>query len=139
MFQSRIYIAEGDKCLQQYLSAALKVRGFEVEVFGNGYGLVELMDNWPAVFLIDIELPGINGIEVCKWLKSHQDSRNIPVILIAGEPYLKILAASAQPDDYVEKPVSIEKVITVISKFLPVAGRIHAASSNPRKTPPSAA
>jgi DNA-binding response OmpR family regulator len=120
MFHSRVYIAEADQALQKRLSGALKKNGFDVRVFDSGYPIVEMMDNWPDVFLIDIELPDINGLEICKWLKSHEPSSHIPVIFISGEPYLKILASSAHPDDYIEKPVSIPQVIHKIREFLPL-------------------
>ena len=118
MHQNRIYIAEEDKAFQRRLSRALKESGFDVSVFDSGYPIVEMMDNWPDVFLIDIELPDINGLEVCKWLKTHESSQNIPVIFISGDPYLKVLAASAHADDYIEKPVNLETVIDKIKDCL---------------------
>ncbi len=119
MLNSRIYIAEVNKDLQHDLSNALRRNGFDVQVFDSGYPIVSMMDNWPDVFLIDIELPGINGLEVCKWLKSHEGSRHIPVIFLSGDPYLKILAASAHADDYIEMPVTFEKMIHKIKECLP--------------------
>lgn len=119
MHNSRIYIAEVNKDLQHGLANALRRTGFDVHVFDSGYPIVSMMDNWPDVFLIDIELPGINGLEVCKWLKSHESSRHIPVIFLSGDPYLKILAASAHADDYIEMPVSFEKMIERIKDCLP--------------------
>lgn len=114
MHQSRIYIAEEDKAIQRRLSTALTQKGFDVRVFDSGYPIVSMMDNWPDVFLINIELPGINGLEVCKWLKSHEDSQHIPVIFLSGDSYLKILAATAQADDYIEMPVSIATIVSRI-------------------------
>lgn len=119
MHNSRIYIAEENKDLQNGLCNALSRNGFDVQVFDSGYPIVSMMDNWPDVFLIDIELPGINGLEVCKWLKSHESSRHIPVIFLSGDPYLKILAASAHADDYIEMPVTFEKMIDKIKDCLP--------------------
>lgn len=119
MNNSRIYIAEVNKDLQHRLRNALSRNGFDVQVFDSGYPIVSMMDNWPDVFLIDIELPGINGLELCKWLKSHERSRHIPVIFLSGDPYLKILAASAHADDYIEVPVTFEKMIDKIKDCLP--------------------
>ena len=121
MHNNRIYIAEENKDLQSGLSKALSRNGFDVQVFDSGYPIVSMMDNWPDVFLIDIELPGINGLEVCKWLKSHESSRHIPVIFLSADPYLKILAASAHADDYIEMPVTFEKMIDKIKDCLPSA------------------
>lgn len=118
MKHHRIYIAEEDKLVQSELRHLLKNNGFEVQVFDTGYPVVAMMDNWPHLFLIDIELPGINGIEVCKWLKSHEESRDIPVIFISGDPYLRVLAASAQADDYIEKPVTYDELMEKIKDVL---------------------
>lgn len=118
MVHSRIYIAENDREVQRALKAVLIKRGYEVTIFETGYPIVTMMDEWPDVFLIEIELPGINGLEVCKWLKSHDSSRNIPVIFLSGDPYLKILAASAHADDYIEKPLLYPRVIRKIRECL---------------------
>jgi DNA-binding response OmpR family regulator len=119
MYQGRIYIAEEEKDLQGRLERVLTQNGFDVTVFNSGYPIVAMMDNWPDVFLIDIELPGINGLEVCKWLKSHESSSNIPVIFLSGDSYLKVLAASAHADDYIEKPVAWRQLINKILAYLP--------------------
>lgn len=120
MKHNRVYIAEGDQPLRKRLGRALQQHRFEVTLFDSGYPLVTLMDDWPDLFLIDIELPGINGLEICKWLKSHEQSRHIPVVFLSGESYLKILAVSAQADDYVEKPVNLPELIRKIRSLLVV-------------------
>lgn len=118
MGHRRVYIAEEDKSLQDALTSTLERNGFEVEVFDSGYPIVSMMDNWPDIFLIDIELPDINGLEICKWLKSHDDSRDIPVIFLSSDSYLKILAASSHADDYIEKPVTFHELIGKINDVL---------------------
>ena len=112
MHHRRICIAEHDKGLQRDLRVILKKSGFDVTVFDTGYPVVAIMDDWPDAFLIDIELPGINGLEVCRWLKSQERSRDIPVILISGDAYLKVLAASVHADDYIEKPVQYPRAVS---------------------------
>lgn len=118
MHHSRIYIAEEDQVLQRRLTSALEKHGFEVQVFDNGYALVELVEDWPDVFLIDIQLPGVNGLEVCEWLKSHDGSSHIPVILISGESYLRTLAAATHADEYIEKPIVLSELLGKIREFL---------------------
>lgn len=118
MDNPRIYIAEHDKLLQRDLKVILRKSGFDVSTFDSGYGIVSMMDNWPDIFLIEIELPGINGLEVCKWLKSQESTRGIPVIFISGQSYLKVLAASAHADDYIQKPLVYPLVISKIRECL---------------------
>jgi DNA-binding response OmpR family regulator len=124
MSTGRIYIAEADKTLQLDLGSGLEKRGFDVRVFDSGYPIVSMMDNWPDLFLIDIELPGINGMEVCKWLKSHETSCNIPVIFLSGDPYLKTLAASAMADDYIETFIDRDKLMEKIIDAVPLHTKV---------------
>ena len=114
----RVYIAEADKVLQRDLANALEANGYEVQTFGRGYPIASLMDNWPDVFLIDIELPDINGIEVCSWLKSHESSKSIPVILISRQSYLTLLASSTQADGFLETPFAVSDLISRINGCL---------------------
>lgn len=118
MHRSSIYIAETDKSVQQYLGNGLRALGFDATVFDSGYPIVTMMDNWPDIFLIDIQLSDVNGLEVCKWLKSHESSWAIPVILLSADPYLKLLAASAHADDYIERPFILKDVVTHIRECL---------------------
>jgi DNA-binding response OmpR family regulator len=113
-----VYIAEHDTALRTSLASALTRHGFDIHFFDSGYPIVSMMDNWPDVFLIEIQLPGINGLEVCKWLKSHENSCHIPVILLSSDPYLKILAASTHADDYIETPVDARHLLDHIHECL---------------------
>lgn len=117
-----VYIAEADKVLQRDLANALEAKGHHVETFDRGYPIASLMDNWPDIFLIDIELPDINGIEVCSWLKSHEDSKSIPVILISRESYLTLLATSSQADGFLETPFGVDDLTSRINGCLEAVG-----------------
>ena len=121
MLPVHIHIAGEGQDLQGDLGDALTREGFHVSSFRSGYPVVEMMDNWPDLFIIDIALPGINGIETCKWLKAHEDSCYVPVLLVAGEHYLKILAASAHPDDFLDAPINIERAMEKIKDLLVAA------------------
>lgn len=113
-----VYIAENDKAVRENLADGLGLLGFDTRLFDSGYPIVSMMDNWPDIFVIDIQLPGINGLEVCKWLKSHESSRSIPVILLSPDPYLRILAASTHADDYIDKPFVVKELIAHIRACL---------------------
>lgn len=114
----KIYIAAADKALGEELTDLLLSNGFEVRLFDRGYDLAALMDNWPDAFLIDIRLPDINGLEVCSWLKSHESSSHIPVILMSEDSYLKLLTPSSHADDFVDRHLAISQVIDKINDCL---------------------
>ena len=67
----KIYVAENDTALRASLASDLRRYGFEIRSFDSGYPIVSMMDNWPDLFLIEIQLPGINGMEVCKCIEIY--------------------------------------------------------------------
>ncbi len=113
----KIYIVEDDPDLQHLLQFSLAKAGFHVTIFPTGYPVIAMTDQWPDMFIIDIELPGINGLEVCRWLKDHESSKNIPVLFLSAAPYLKSLALNAKGDDYLEKPFNLSNLIEKINGF----------------------
>ena len=126
----KIHIAEADQRLRDELQRVLSQHGFQVTVSASGYPIAEMMDNWPDLFLLDIELPDVNGIELCKWLKVHPDSQHIPVILLGDDLYLKVLAASSPADMYMRKPIDIADLLDKVNYGLQLSGDHHAASTN---------
>lgn len=118
MSEGKIYIATADTALAKKLEAALVSAAFDVALFERGYDVAALVDNWPDIFLIDVQLPDINGLEICSWLKSHEDSSHIPVILLTGEWYLNLLAASSAADDFVETTKAASHIVHKINDCL---------------------
>jgi DNA-binding response OmpR family regulator len=115
----RIYIVEDDQDLQHLLQFSLVRAGFQVTIYPTGYPVIAMTDQWPDLFIIDIELPGINGLEICKWLKTHEPSKHIPVLFLSAAPYLKTLADNANGDDYLEKPFDLPVLINKINDCIP--------------------
>jgi DNA-binding response OmpR family regulator len=111
----KIYIVEDDPDLQHLLQFSLAKAGFHVTIFPTGYPVIAMTDQWPDLFIIDIELPGINGLEICKWLRDHDASKYIPVLFLSAAPYLKNLAQNVGGDDYLEKPFELATLIDKIN------------------------
>ena len=81
-----IYLAAGSKVLTKILSAALEKKGYDCKVFTEGFSLVKaIISNPPALTIADKDLPEINGIELCKILKSGSENNSIPYILISTD------------------------------------------------------
>lgn len=127
MQPAKVYIAAADQDLARKLQTILESKSFEVALFERGYDVAAMLDNWPDVFLIDIQLPDINGLEVCSWLKSHEDSSHIPVILMTSESYLKIFAATAHADDCVEINRAASQIVHKVNDCLSAVRAEHRA------------
>jgi DNA-binding response OmpR family regulator len=108
----RIHIIEDDPVVMSLLLASLKKRGFEVNGSHDAYHVFDLAENFPDLFILDVVLPGLNGFEVCKWIKS-QDHK-IAVMFLSATPGLKALASDAGADEYLEKPFQFEALLAKI-------------------------
>ncbi len=79
-----LYVAEKSKVLSKMLSTALNKAGYEVMSFDDGLILLKaIISKTPSLIIVDKELPTINGIEVCKILKSGPENNSIPLILLS--------------------------------------------------------
>ncbi|MDO5521043.1 MAG: response regulator transcription factor [bacterium] len=103
---SKILIVEDEKELATILGAYLSVEGFETIIANDGEaGLTEFANSDISMALLDIMLPKVDGIEVCKKIRETSD---IPVIMISAKDgeMDKVVALGIGADDYVTKPFS---------------------------------
>ena len=102
----KILIIEDEKELADILGAYLEVEGYEPIVKHDGQeGLKAFYENWPSLILLDIMLPKVDGIKVCKEIREKSEA---PVIMISAKSgeMDKVIALGIGADDYVTKPFS---------------------------------
>ncbi len=95
----------------RFLARVVKDRGYDASVASNGHQALELaMAERPDVILLDVMMPGMDGIEVCRRLKADGKLRNIPVILVTAKDLDAdvVRGLDAGADDYVTKPFNRE-------------------------------
>ncbi|AFY78375.1 Response regulator receiver domain protein,histidine kinase [Pleurocapsa sp. PCC 7327] len=105
------------------LSAMLDKQGYEVRSVTNGStALMGVRAQPPDLILLDINMPGMNGYEVCQHLKANPDTQEIPVIFISAlnEIFDKVKAFSAGGVDYITKPFQVEEVLVRVENQLTV-------------------
>lgn len=118
MFPS-ILIVDDEPTILQSLSGLLSDEGFEVQTAANGYEALKIIETkFPDLVLLDIWMPGIDGIETLKEIK--KENSHIPVIMITGHGSIEtaIKASKLGAFDFIEKPLSIDKVIVTINNAL---------------------
>ena len=77
----------------------------------------ELEKGIPDLILLDIKLPDVNGLDLCKELKDGTDTKHIPIIMLSGY-HGKETGAKCYPDAYVEKPFDLEYIQKTVSRVL---------------------
>ncbi len=118
MFPS-ILIVDDEASILQSLSGLLSDEGFDVITASNGYEALKIVDtDSPDLVLLDIWMPGIDGIETLKEIK--KENPHIQVIIITGHGTIEsaVKATKLGAFDLIEKPLSIDKVIVTINNAL---------------------
>lgn len=116
-----IYYAEDDRGIRELVVYTLKNTGFEAEGFSDGRELLEAMSKrTPELVLLDIMMPGEDGIEILRKLKSSPATKAVPVIMVSakGSEYDKITGLDCGADDYISKPFGLMELISRIKAVL---------------------
>jgi two-component system phosphate regulon response regulator PhoB len=109
MADELILVVEDEADIQELLEYNLMKAGFRVDCAETGEeGLVAAREHAPDLVVLDLMLPGLSGLEVCRRLKSDPDTAEVPVIILTakGEEEDIVAGFEAGADDYVTKPFS---------------------------------
>tara|TARA_A100001011_G_scaffold84503_1_gene88361 strand:- start:3598 stop:4284 length:687 start_codon:yes stop_codon:yes gene_type:complete len=121
MEKDKILIVDDEKDISKLLDYNLKQQGYSTAIVDNGEDSLKFSRELKVdLILLDIMLPGINGIDVCTILKNDSDTENIPIIMLSakGEENDIIRGLEVGADDYVTKPFSISILSARIKRLL---------------------
>ena len=117
MINNRILVIEDESNIQELIKYNLEKNGYKVTLADNGLtGLNEALANVPDLILLDLMLPGLDGLEVCKRLRMDKRTKRVPIFMLTAksEELDKILGLELGADDYITKPFSIKELIARI-------------------------
>jgi two-component system alkaline phosphatase synthesis response regulator PhoP len=110
-------VIEDEINIQELIKYNLEKNGYKVILADNGIaGLNEAVENVPDLILLDLMLPGLDGLEVCKRLRMEKRTKKIPIFMLTAksEELDKVLGLELGADDYITKPFSIKELIARI-------------------------
>ena len=111
---SKILIVEDEKKIARFLELELRHEGYEViTAFDGRSGLESALENDPDLLILDLMLPELSGIEVCRRLRHTSD---IPIIMLTAKDDVsdKVMGLDMGADDYMTKPFAIEELLARI-------------------------
>ena len=124
--KAKIMVVEDDIDESKLIKMILEPEGYEVVTAMNGREAQEIIDDAkPNFVILDVMMPEMDGFHFCSWLRSKQDYKKIPVVLLTGVaehiydskyPLKGVMQADA--DEYLEKPVKPEMLLETISKLI---------------------
>jgi len=127
-----IYIVEDDREIRELEQYALESSGFQVEAFERAAPFYHAVQrHLPDLILLDIMLPGEDGLSILRRLRSQNQTKNVPVILVTAKSSEldTVRGLDLGADDYISKPFGIMELISRVKARLRTASAAHPSSS----------
>ena len=117
----RVLIVEDERDLADVLEYNLRQAGYEPAWAAGGAAALRLIAEWkPDLVLLDLMLPDLSGLEVCRMMKAQPAMENVPVIMLTarGEEPMRFEGLESGADDYVTKPFSVRELLLRVKAVL---------------------
>ena len=121
MVNEKILVVDDEEHIAELISYNLTNNGYKVIIANNGIDAVKLaVEEKPSLILLDLMIPGKDGYDVCKDVRSNSEIKNTPIIMLTAksEEVDKILGLELGADDYITKPFSIRELMLRIKNLL---------------------
>ena len=121
-----IYCVEDDDNIRELVIYTLETTGLKAQGFAEGGSFMEaLAFDTPELILLDIMLPGEDGLSLLRKLKSSSKTKDIPVIMVTakGAEYDKVIGLDSGADDYVTKPFGMMELVSRVKAVMRRTGR----------------
>lgn len=131
MLKESIFAADDEVHIQQLVRFNLEAGGYKVTTFDSGESMLEeIKRSLPDLIILDLMLPGMDGLEVCRQLKAAPRTKNIPVIMLTAksEEFDKVLGLELGADDYLTKPFSVRELAARVKALLRRVAALSAAA-----------
>jgi CheY-like chemotaxis protein len=112
----KVIFADDDPTILDVISLILE-DNYEITVLSSGEQLLGTNYDLPDLFLLDKQLSGMDGLDICRHLKNQESTKHIPVIVISASPNIHSLAKSAGADNVIAKPFLIRELRQIIAKY----------------------
>jgi len=121
MAEKVIAIVDDEEDIVELVSHHLKREGYRVKEFYNGRGFLSFLESIiPDLVLLDIMLPGIDGLEICRMLKSKNRTSKLPIIMLTAKASEAdvVVGLELGADDYIVKPFSPRELVARVKSLL---------------------
>lgn len=116
----RVLLAEDEPNIAESITFLLERAGFEVTVENDGRGALDaVMADSPAVLVLDVMLPGLDGYEILRTLRADRDRESLPVLMLTakGQREDREMALKCGADLFITKPFSNAEIVSAVRRL----------------------
>jgi len=117
MMAKRILIADDEPDTLFFLTTILSKKGYEVIACKNAFEVAIRIAEQPDLVLLDINMPGKKGTEVCKEIKNNSLTSSIPIILISGNDDVAAECRNCSANTFLQKPITIPALLNMVKAY----------------------
>lgn len=114
--KKKIVVADNDKEIVTVMTMMLEDAGYEVQSTANGHTAQMVGDYLPDLLLLDIWMEGIDGRDICRYLKNQEHTKHIPVIMVSANQQTEKIALEAGANDFIAKPFDMYELLEKIER-----------------------
>ena len=108
----RVLVADDDRAIRESLARALELEGYDVVVTADGASALSAVREQPAdVLVLDVMMPGVDGLTVCRVLRAERDRTPILMLTARTETSDRVAGLDAGADDYLPKPFELDELL----------------------------
>jgi DNA-binding response OmpR family regulator len=115
--EQHVLIVEDETALADMMQEALKEEGFCTEVVPGTDALAAAEATQPAVVLLDLMLPDVDGTEVGRRLRATPATAHIPIVVVSGAKHVRMAAGDVGATFYLEKPFPLDTLIATVKAY----------------------
>jgi CheY-like chemotaxis protein len=116
--KKKILVADDDPSILEAIQLILEDEGYEVVTTVNGETIYQMEKEYPDLLLLDIWMSGQDGRDICKFLKSRESTRDIPIIMISANKDTAVIAKESGADGFLAKPFEMNALLDIVSKYI---------------------
>ncbi|MGF7078651.1 response regulator [Mucilaginibacter sp. UYCu711] len=113
----KILIVDDNEFIIEIMTYILNNKGYEVIALGSGHEVInQIKANNPDLVILDLMLPGADGLEICKEIKGNTDTKHLPIIMCTGRDNLQLtMNKPGCPNDVLYKPFDVDRLVNMVA------------------------
>ncbi len=112
-------VADDDPSILEVLGMVLEDEGYDVLKAVDGEVIYKMDKNYPDLVLLDIWMSGMDGRDICRFIKNQPHLKHIPVVMVSANKDTQSMAQEAGADGFLNKPFELDDFLNLVKKYLP--------------------